>query len=236
MDRAIEVFNIYSDETRVENPEAQKMVIGALIIPRRKRDILAEDIEGLRAQYNFNYELKWTKTSGQHLAFYKALLDYFFSKETLNFRCIIVDKSSLDYGKYHNDDKELAFFKFYYFMLKQKLLDFKRYYIFLDKKPTRDKNMARALHSYLESYILLHKKQCSIAHLQAYHSHENLFLQLADYLTGLVGYAVNSGKQGSVKSEMVKYFKEKIGRVELSKSSPLSEEKFNVFVWKGNDA
>lgn len=232
----VEAFNIYCDETRVENPDAKKMAIGALLIPRGEKDRLVEALKNLRTRYEFDHELKWAKTSPRFMPFYKALIDLFVADIAFGFRCIIVDKTELDYERYHNDDKELAFFKFYYLMLRQKLLNFKQYYIFLDKKPTRDKNRARALHAYLESYILLHKQQCSIAHLQAYDSHENLLIQVADFLTGLVGNAVNPGRRSVAKGEIIKHFKEKLGRRQILKTSPWAEEKFNVFVWKRDHA
>lgn len=229
-------YNIYCDESRVENRDATRMVIGALIIPREKKKELAQQIHQIFDKHHFNGELKWVKTSDRFIGFYQEVIDSFLSSVDMQYRCIIVDKSKLDYLVYHNDDTELAFFKFYYFMLRQKLLDFKRYYVILDKKPTRDKNRARALHSYLESYILLHRESCTIAHLQAYHSHENIFLQMVDYITGLVAHAVNTSGRDSVKINIVRYLKGKLGRRSFLYSTPLSEEKFNIFVWKGKDA
>ncbi|MFA5097853.1 MAG: DUF3800 domain-containing protein [Candidatus Margulisiibacteriota bacterium] len=229
-------YNIYCDESRVENTDSQKMVIGALIIPRDQKIEIVSKIKGIFASNNFSYELKWSKTSDRYLELYKSLIDYFVSDERIGFRCIIVNKKGLDYAQFHNEDKELAFFKFYNLMLRQKLLDCKQYYIFLDKKPTRDKNRARALHSYLESYILLHRKQCSIAHLQAYNSHENILLQVADYFTGMVGYAANDHPRNTIKYGIVKYLREKLGRSKLVISTPLSEEKFNMFIWRSENA
>jgi len=227
-----EIFNIYCDESRVENPEEKYMVIGALIVPRRDKSRLVKDFNGLCAKHDFNYELKWTKTSDRFLEFYMELIDLFINEGSMQFRCIIVDKSAVNYKKFHNDDKELAFFKFYYLMLRQRLLDYKKYYISLDKKPTRDKNRARALHAYLESYILLHNRQCSVAHLQAYNSHENALLQVVDYLTGLVGYAVNTVDKNTIKYTIAKYCINKLGRNKLLSNSPLEESKFNTFIWK----
>ncbi len=229
-------YNIYCDESRVENVDAARMVIGALIIPRQKKEELATQIRQIFKKYSFPGELKWVKTSSRFTIFYHDILDYFLSSADMQYRCIVVDKSKLDYSAYHNDDAELAFFKFYYLMLRQKLFDFSHYYIIIDKKPTRDKNRARALHSYLESYILLHRESCTIAHLQAYHSHENIFLQIVDYITGLIAYAVNGNSRDSVKAEVVSYLKGKLGLRSFLYSTPLSEEKFNIFSWKGKNA
>jgi len=229
-------YNIYCDESRVENRDAARMVIGALIIPREMKKELAQQMQQIFDKHSFQGELKWAKTINRFTGFYQEVIDFFLSSIDMQYRCIVVDKSKPDYLAYHNDDAELAFFKFYYLMLRQKLFDFKRYYVILDKKPTRDKNRARALHSYLESYILLHRESCTIVHLQAYHSHENIFLQMVDYITGLVAHAVNTSGRDSVKINIVRYLKGKLGRRSFLDSTPLSEEKFNIFVWKGKDA
>lgn len=234
MEQFKQIFNVYCDESRVENPDSSKMVIGALIIPRSMKFKILEGIKNIKEKYGFVYELKWTKTNTRFGDFYKKLIDYFISQPEIRFRCIVVDKKKINYSQYHNDDPELAFFKFYYLMLRPKLLDYKDYFIFIDRKPTRDRNRARALHSYLESYILWYKQECSIKHLQAYSSEQNLLLQIADYFTGLVGYASNVKMSKDIKSEIVNYFEEKLGR-KICEGSPLSEEKFNYFLWRGDE-
>ena len=159
-----ETYNIYCDESRVENVESDKMIIGALFIPRQKKKKIVNDIKKILKSFDFSYELKWSKSGERYSDFYKKIIDYFIENQDMQFRVIVVDKSKVAYEKYHNNDKELAFFKFYYLMLRPRLLDNSSYYINLDKKPTCDKNIARALHSFLDSYILLHKKNCGIKH------------------------------------------------------------------------
>ena len=131
-----------------------------------------------------------------------------------------------------NESPELAFFKFYYLMLRKRLLNNKKYYIFLDRKPTRDKNRARALSSFLNSYVLLNKRECAIEHLQAYDSGENTLIQLADYFTGLIGHACNRGIDDTAKGQVIAYLSGKLGREDICHSTSVAEEKFNVFAWK----
>lgn len=229
------IYNIYCDESRTDNTDSQKMVIGALIILRGNKKTIVKDIKSIYQKHNFSYELKWTKVHKKFFNFYKDIIDYFVSANDLKFRCIIVDKTKVQFKKYHNEDSELAFFKFYYLMLKAKLLDNNVYYIFLDKKPTRDKNRARALHAFLDSYILWNKKNCSINHFQAYDSKNNVLIQMADFLAGLVGFANNSRESTiSPKEKVAKYLKVKLQIKNFNAYSFLSEEKFNIFVWDSN--
>ncbi|MEK9165503.1 MAG: DUF3800 domain-containing protein [Patescibacteria group bacterium] len=228
-------YNIYCDESRIDNTDSQKMAIGALIIPRNSKKAIVQNIKSIYQKYNFGYELKWTKVHKKFFDFYKKIIDYFVFANDLKFRCIIVDKTQVKLKEYHNEDFELAFFKFYYLMLKAKLLDNNTYYIFLDKKPTRDKNRARALHAFLDSYVLWNKKNCSISHFQAYDSKNNVMIQLADFLVGLVSFACNNKDTiVSPKRKVAEYLKDKLQIKNFDSSSFLNEKKFNIFVWDSN--
>lgn len=231
-----ESYNIYCDESRVENKNSDKMTIGALILLRSKKEKTVEEIKNILMKYKFNYELKWSKVGDKYMDLYKELIDYFFENSSLSFRGIIVDKRKVQFKKYHNGSMETAFYKFYYIMLKAKLVSQTEYYIFLDKKPSRDRNIVNALNHFLEFHIFKNKKDCKIKHMQSYDSDNNLLIQLSDFFTGLLGFACNNYElKSSFKYEIVKYFEEKSGREDLCRTSFLSEEKFNIFVWKETD-
>lgn len=223
-------INIYCDESGVENPDSRKMVIGCIFIPRDSKKKLTNEINKLKKKHAFHQELKWNKVGEKYQQFYKDLIDLFFSAPELTFRGIVVNKSIIKYDVYHENDEELAFFKFYYLMLKHKLSSYNNYFIFLDRKPTRDKNRARALKAFLDSHVLFYRNSCNIKHLQAYSSSENIQLQIADFFVGLLHSANNSKKQ-SAKGEIVKYFSQNFDESYLVNGTPLSENKFNIFFW-----
>lgn len=229
-DSIINDYNVYCDESRVENKDSKIMTIGSLFIPRNERKKISNEIDQIFIKNHFNRELKWNKVGKKYLSFYKEIVDYFIQKNSIQFRCIVVNKSKVKYDEYHENDSELAFFKFYYLMLRKRLSDFNNYFIFLDRKPTRDKNRARALKAYLDSYVLLNKTDCSIKHLQSYQSNENKLIQFADFLTGLMGFACNNN-QGKDKLNIVNYLESVLERKNICESTPLSETKFNIFVW-----
>ena len=230
-DSIINSFNIYCDESRVENKDSEIMVIGALIIPRNEKRNIFKKLNQIFIRRHFNQELKWNKVGKKYIDFYKEVINYFINNKSLQFRCIVVDKTKIKYSEFHENDTELAFFKFYYLMLRKRLSDQNNYYIFLDKKQTRDKNRARALKLFLDSYILINNKNCNIKHLQSYQSHENKFIQLADFFTGLMSFACNSNSSKN-KLAVVKYLSEELKREDISQGTSLLESKFNVFVWK----
>jgi len=227
------VYNIYCDESRVENKDSNKMTIGALIVLRSEKEKITRDIRDIFKKYSFKYELKWSKVGDRYSDLYSELIDYFLSNENLSFRGIIVDKRKVQFKKYHNGSLETAFYKFYYIMLKAKLLSQNEYYIFLDKKPSRDINIVRALNKYLEFNILKNKKDCKIKHFQSYDSDNNILIQMADFFTGMLGFTCNNTNLNSYKYRLVENFKVKINKKDLCQTSPLYEEKFNIFVWSG---
>lgn len=227
--QSIKEFNIYCDETRVENRDSNYMVIGALVVPRQEKDRAASIIKELKERHEFHQEIKWNKVGESFAEFYRQLLLKFVEDDSLTFRAIIVDKSKIKFVTYHENDEELAFFKFYYILLRELLNDSCHYYIFLDKKPTRDKNRARALKAFLDSHVLLHRDQSQIQHLQAYESHENTLMQLSDLITGLIGF-INNGDNSGTKKQLTDYFQE-LTDVSLLQTTPKSSKKINLLKW-----
>lgn len=217
-------FNIYCDESSIDNPSSQMMVIGALFIERGMVPEIRKKIKEIRGRHGVNGELKWVKTSSKVLPFYEELFTYLFAVDgsKITFRCIVVDKSQVNYEKYHKQDKELAFYKFYYQLLKRRLKD-DRYYISLDFRPSKNKNSVRRLGEFLGLFSK------GIAHIQAYQSHENVLIQVADILTGAVSFARNTPNGGVAKKELVNIIAKAIGKKDLTFKSPFWEDKFNIF-------
>ena len=200
------------------------MVIGALFIERPLVPEIRKKIKEIRNKHSVNGELKWVKTSTQVLPFYEELFGYLFSidGEKVTFRCIVVNKSQVNYEKYHQQDKELAFYKFYYQLLKRRLKDDK-YYIFLDFRPSKNKNSVRRLGEFLGMFSR------GIEHIQAYQSNENTLIQVADVLSGAVSFSHNTPAGSESKQKLVKIIAKSIGKKDLNFKSPFWEDKFNIF-------
>ena len=54
-------YNIYCDESRIENRDAARMVIGALIIPRQKKNELASHQDVTTSKVKDIEKLQWNK-------------------------------------------------------------------------------------------------------------------------------------------------------------------------------
>lgn len=232
-----EVTNIYIDESRIDNPNNDYMVIGALFIERSYIPELKRDLKEIQNQFGINSEIKWNRTDKAKLEGYKRIIDRLFEEgqDSINFHCMVVDKRTINY-EYFQQDKELAFFRFIYHLLRKRLKGGNDYYIFLDFKPTKLKERVARLNTQLNQFIYFELNNLThIKKMQAYDSKDNLFIQLADLLAGAVGYHYNEYPQGAVKDELARYIAQKIGRGDSLKfESHWSDVKFNIFNFKVN--
>jgi hypothetical protein len=228
-------FNIYCDESSVDSDKEHRyMVIGAFIIPRDKKEAFVNKFKAITGKHTVG-EIKWTNISTSSFKASQETVDLFFSTEYASFTAIIVNKSKIDFEFYHEGSKELAFYKFYYTLLKQKLHSGNKYYIYLDKKPVSVQNRVGALKSFLTGFIKSFRNDCVIKHLQEYPSHENKLIQIADLFTGAIASEFNFGEKlkSNSKKEFIFNLEKRLNR-KLNVGTSRMEDKFNVFIWRPN--
>ncbi len=222
-------FEVYCDENHPElftsqKPTAQFLMIGSLWLPTSLRDEIKQRIWCLRKKHATWGEIKWRKINSSRLGFYRELVDLFESYgEQLRFRCIAVDHGDFD-SRWHQNDDELGFYKFYYQLLHHWILDFNSYRIFCDTKTNRDLTRLASLKSCLGAANL----SSSILDIQALPSREVALIQLTDLLLGLASSRMNNSlREGSAKAQLVQYLEQRLNR----KLGPTyrSEHKFNIF-------
>lgn len=225
------IYNIYLDESSIDNPKNHYMVIGWVFMQRNLRDEIKNKIKDLRKKHDFYPELKWTKLNKKNILFAKDIIDLFFSysKDDLQFHCIVVDKTLVAYDVYHSEDKELAFYKFIYQLLQNKFKNESIYYLFLDYKQNSDKNRLKELEKFLS--IITEKKyyNTEIKHIQSYCSKEVQLIQIADFFTWAVWYIKNWLWISEAKKEITTYVAEKLKKQNLDFKSKREEKKFNIF-------
>lgn len=81
-------YNLYRDEScHLEHDDSDVMVLGALIIPKDKRQEITENILQIKARYGVKArtEVKWTKASMPKIDLYKDLLNCFFLDDDILF-------------------------------------------------------------------------------------------------------------------------------------------------------
>ena len=225
-------IEVYCDECRPDllssrNPQASYMVIGGLWLKTEDRDAFKEAIHRLRDKHKVGGEFKWQKVSPSRFHFYKDLVDWYFVQgDNLRFRCIAVDRQKIDLLRFHENDQELGFYKFYYQMLHHWIGDFNEYVVFCDFKSNRRRDRLHVLQQCLARSNL----SSEVVNVQAVRSKESVFIQLVDVLTGIATARLNGIiASGSAKARIVAHLEKHLPGGRIIHTSK-SEKKFNVFV------
>lgn len=224
-------FEVYCDENRPdllssEKSQAHYMLIGSLWLKADDRDKFKEGIHQLRDKYKIGGEFKWQKVSPSRSEFYRELMGWFCSQaESLRFRCIAVAHDKVNLIRYHENDQELGFYKFYYQMLHHWIIDFNEYAVFCDFKTNRHRDRLHVL----KRCLITSNLSAIITDVQAIRSCESVLMQLTDVLTGAASARLNDSlKENSVKSKVVNHLEDRLGQ-KIQHTFKV-EQKFNVFV------
>ena len=223
-------FDVYCDESSPEaiasgNADNQFLMIGSLWLPREKRTQFKDTIHKLRDKHKVGGEFKWNRVSPSRVDFYCELIELFFAeRDDLRFRCIAVDCDKVDLTKFHANDQELGFYKFYYQLLHHWVLDFNEYSFYLDHKKNRLRDRLHVLRDCLDDSNL----SSLVKTVQATESSQSVLIQLADVLTGCASRRLNETSKGSVaKDRVLEVVENHLGHQIVP--TDRAERKFNVF-------
>lgn len=230
------IYNIYCDEScHLENDGLGVMVLGAVSCPLEQTREIARQIRQLKQRHNIpsGFETKWVKVSPAKVSFYSDLINYFFDENYLSFRVLVVpDKSKLQHeilGQTHDE----WYYKMYFTLLKAIIDPNCKYRIYLDIKDTRGKAKVNKLHEVICNSKYDFNRQI-VERIQPVHSCEVEQVQLADLLTGAVGYANRQLNSSDAKIAVVDLLMKRSG-YSLTQSTLLREKKFNILIWHAQE-
>lgn len=231
MDKENLTNNIYCDEScHLEHDNIPVMVLGAISCSKLHRKKVFKDIDEIKFKHNIgkNSEIKWSRISMSRIDFYKEIIDYFFENKNLFFRGLVVkNKDLLNHEKYHQTHDEW-YYKMYFRLLSGIINNDMRNDIYLDIKDTKGSRRRYKLQEVLSNNIYDFNNDI-VHNIQAIDSRESLILQIVDLFIGALGYTNRDLKTSEAKLEIIRYIKEKTG-YSLTKSTLLTEKKFNIFV------
>lgn len=226
-------INIYCDEScHLEHDHQKVMVLGAVSCRLEKVKNVATTLKSIKIKYGLSpqFELKWSKVSRAKEAYYKDVLNYFFSEEALSFRALIVpDKSLLRHDDF-GQDHDTWYYKMYFRLLEPLLSPDEHYRIYLDKKDTHGGRKVNKLHDVLCNNIYDFNRQI-IENVQIVESHDVEQIQLCDLLIGAVSYANRELTSNSAKLSLIQDIRRRTG-YSLIRSTLLKERKVNIFCWQ----
>jgi len=228
----LESHNIYCDEScHLENDNQNAMVLGAVWGPTEQTRQIAVSLREIKKKHGLSpsFEMKWTKVSEAKKGFYLDVVRYFFDRENLNFRALVIpDKRKLKHTEY-DQDHDTWYYKMYFEMLKWIILPGNTYRIFLDIKDTRSALKVEKLHDVLSKKVRDFDRNV-VQLIQTVRSHEVEQVQLADLLIGAVGYKNRGLSENTAKLAMIRMIEGCSGQP-LNQKSPIGQRKFNLFKW-----
>lgn len=226
-----DLFSIYCDEScHLENDRIPVMLLGAVWAPQSQLKRLNTQLRDIKKRHHSEGELKWSKVSNSRLHYFLELIEWFFGEEPLHFRALIIpDKSLLDHERFNHGSHDEFYYKMYYSMINKILSPDSFYDIYLDIKDTRSNLKVRKLQEVLRNNHF-DFNQSMIRKVQQIRSDESELLQLADFLLGALSHKFRSLDSSPAKREVLLALERH--RPNILLSTPLSDLKFNVFVWQ----
>lgn len=228
-------YNVYCDEScHLENDQEKSMVLGALWCPKSKSGIFNHDVAEIKKKHRLSryFEVKWNKVSPGKLSFYRELIDYYFDTKGIFFRAwIIPDKSILSHSEFlqtHDD----WYYKMYFYLLRNIIVEEHRYRIYLDIKDSRSRYKLEKLKEVL-SNAQYDFKRTIIESIQHVHSHDIGLLQLADLLIGAISYHSRRIQTSRAKTMLIDLIKDRSG-FSLERNTLPTQRKFNLCIWRPN--
>ena len=233
------MINIYCDEScHLQNDNADIMLLGAIACKKSDVKRFSNEIRKIKVEHGLDssFEIKWTKVSPAKVDFYLSLIDYFFDHD-LQFRCVIAKgKKELD-NQAFNQSYDEWYYKMYYLLLSKMLDPTQTYCVYIDIKDTNGGAKVRKLKTILNNFLYSFHETC-LRTLQIVKSDEVELLQLCDLLIGCIGYynrfITPLAHEQPLSEAKVRVCQrvEELAQRPLKQSTPLSESKFNIFVWK----
>lgn len=213
-------FNLYCDEsTHLQHDKMPYMIIAYTSTAFNQLKQHNEHIQMLKTKYMFKGEFKWSSVSKAQFPFYLELIEYFFATD-IRFRAVIVDKSQIDESRQGFTYSDF-YFQMYYQLLYHKIVPEYTHNIYLDIKDSCSQGKLKRLGEILNL-------SNSIRNIQFIRSHESYMMQLTDLFMGAINYHLRGLSKVTAKNNLVKKI-ESHAKIELTKSTPKSAEKFNLF-------
>ena len=236
-------YLVYSDEScPLEYDGNDVMAIGFIYCPQEIKETLFHDLRQLKVKHGINSrtEIKWTKVSDKHLAFYKELIDYFYNREDVGLRILLAKgKKRLNHKKYNNGKYISWYYKMYYFLLSKVIDENYTYYMLFDQK---EKETLYRINQ-AKKMLINHNNKYSIKKnfdfkIKQINSKESELMQLLDIFLGATTYKnrnlhnklFNNKTKINIKDNIISYIEEKYNKLD-EKTSPY-ETKFNLFIWE----
>ena len=235
---------IYCDESGIGG-NLKHYGFGAIFMGYQRRGEFVAKIRELQQRYRRpDDEIKWNKFSKSHVAFYEALVDYFFAEPGLFFHCMVVERAWVDIRKYHSGSYDLARRKHFTQFLSNKLKRIAQVHhgreiwtkVYVDKLPSSYNKANEAIQVIANRSV---QKAASLGGLarsvgpidavQECDSKDQFGIQLCDLMLGAVIDAWNCASSAAHKEHLKSHIAAHLGWPDLRSDTRPQERKFNIW-------
>lgn len=217
----MKTFNFYCDEScHLENDHKEFMLIGYVSCAYNQVKLHNSYIRSLKRKFGILSEIKWISLSKSGYPLYNDLIEYFFATD-LQYRAIVIEKSKMKHTEY-NQSHDDFYYKMYFQLLNKRITPENNYNIYLDIKDSRSAKKVSGLRDFLNKNFL------SVRTLQNIRSQESELMQLTDIITGALSYHLRGMNKVIAKNRLIDKIQHH-SRVPLTKSTYVSNQKFNLF-------
>ena len=158
------------------------------------------------------------------------LINYFFDDDDLHFRAIVIsNKNELRFKNIY-EGYDTWYYKMYFQMLSNIFDNSNQYNVYIDIKDTISSEKIAKLHDVCSNSIYDFSHH-TIKKIQPIRSDEVEIMQIVDILIGALSYYKRGLSSSEAKMEIIKLIKKR-SHSSFDKSSPVRENKFNIFLWR----
>lgn len=216
---------------------------GSLWMAWDRRGEFAADIEVLASAHGMKlgivdgvaHEFKWSKVKGQKLAFYKALVEYFFRRPWLLFHCVVVRRADVRrelHPRGYDEAKQKHLTMLLTNKIKRALIAERnrKFRIWVDPLPFRYEK-AHEVVGIVSNNVLNREfgKLQPVDKVIEHESHATPTIQLCDLLLGAVMAAWQGDATAAAKVALQAWIAEHLGWSDLRADTWKEEKKFNVW-------
>ncbi|MDP9313226.1 MAG: DUF3800 domain-containing protein [Chloroflexota bacterium] len=221
---------IYCDEAGTHG--CRYFLIGGLWMPRHDEIALRQQLSEVRQDYGLRAEMHWKKVSDLMLPAYKAFVDVVLLWPAVSFKCIVVEKSRVDYNTYHDGDKDLAFYKFYYYVISHNLESHNLYWLYTDERSSRDAASLSKLRLHVNERCNANGADNILRAIEPRKSHSDDLIQCADVILGSISAAWQAEVTKQAKHDLIGHIANRFGLECLATPTPRTNKKINIWQWQ----
>ena len=232
------LLKVYCDESRTNTDRF--MVYGGIMFSEKFREGFESLISKYRNDICWKCEFKWERINKRTYDLCKGFVDlYFNNQNSVYYKALVIDRKFIDKSW---DDYETRFYKWYYYLLCYSFGKYvnhnNKFVIVLDNRETKYKlsNLLKIL-----NFGMCKAHSCApnrIRSLEVDDSKKNQFIQIADVISGAIGYELNNYHQKNgasiYKKGMMSYILRKSGVTTFCINTPPSKHSFSVWHFKFN--